>query len=216
VFAGGVEAGGSERKSFMTARQTARRDIVICVAGLTASGKSTVARRIADKFGLKYYSGGTALKELAVKLGYKAEGRGWWETAEGMRFFEQRLRDPRFDKQVDAELLKAAEQGNVVLDSWTMPWLSKVGFKVWIEVSAEERARRLARRDKVSVEEARKVLAEKDDKTKRVYVKLYGFKLGEDYSPFDLVLDTERLSSDETFETLCLVVKRLVLKERVD
>lgn len=201
----------------MTANQAAaKKDIVICIAGLTASGKSTVARRIADKFGLKYHSGGTALKELAVKVGYKAEGRGWWESAEGMRFFEQRLRDARFDKQVDAELLKVAEQGNVVLDSWTMPWLSEKGFKIWIEVSSEERARRLARRDKVSVEEAGKVLKEKDNKTKSVYEKLYGFKLGEDYSPFDLVLDTEHLSSSETFETLCLVIKRLVLKERVD
>jgi cytidylate kinase len=216
MLAGGVEAGGSERKPVMTAKQAAKKEIVICIAGLTASGKSTVARRLADKFGLRYYSGGAALKELAFKMGYKAYDRGWWETAEGMRFFEQRLRDARFDKQVDAELLKAAEQGNVVLDSWTMPWLSKVGFKIWIEVSAEERARRLARRDKVSVEEAEKVLSEKDDKTKLVYEQLYGFKLGEDYSPFDLVLDTERLSSDETFETLCLVVKRLVLKERVD
>jgi cytidylate kinase len=216
LFAGSFEAGGSERKRFMTAKQAAKKDIVICVAGLTASGKSTVARRLADEFRLKYYSGGAALKELAAKIGYKARDRDWWETAEGMRFFEQRLRDPRFDKQVDAELLKAAEQGNVVLDSWTMPWLSEKGFKIWIEVSAEERAKRLACRDKVSIKEAEKLLNEKDDKTKRVYEKLYGFKLGEDYSPFDLVLDTEHLRSDETFETLCLVIRRLVLKERVD
>lgn len=200
----------------MTAKQVAKKDIVICIAGLTASGKSTVARRIADKFGLKYYSGGTALKESAIKMGYKARDRGWWETAEGMRFFEQRLRDARFDKQVDAELLKAAEQGSVVLDSWTMPWLSEKGFKIWVEVSPEERARRLARRDKISAVEAEKILNEKDAKTKRVYEKLYGFKLGEDYSPFDLVLDTEHLNSSETFETLCLVIKRLVFKERVD
>jgi len=49
-----------------------------------------------------------------------------------------------------------------------------------------------------------------------VYEKLYGFKLGKDYSPFDLVLDTEHLSSNETFETLCLVINRLVLKRQVD
>ncbi len=200
----------------MTARHAAKKDIVICIAGLTASGKSTAARRIAEKFGLKYYSGGTALKELAAKLGYKVHGNTWWETSEGMRFLEQRLRDSRFDKQVDAEFLKASEVGNVVLDSWTMPWLSKRGFKIWIEVSAEERARRLVRRDKSSLKEAEKAIAEKDGKTKRLFERLYGFKLGEDYSPFDLVLDTERLSSNETFETLCLVIKRLVFRERVD
>jgi cytidylate kinase len=42
---------------------------------------------------------------------------------------------------------------------------------------------------------------------------LYGFKLGEDYSPFDLVLDSERLSTDEVFDVLCFVVEHLVLRQ---
>jgi len=197
----------------MTATPLAKRNVVICIAGMTACGKSTVARRLAEKYGLKYVSGGTVLKELAIRMGYKAQERGWWETTEGMRFFERRLRDFRFDKQVDAELLNWAEQGNVVLDSWTMPWLFKNGFKIWIEVSPQERARRLVRRDKMSLREAEKAITEKDRKTKRIYERLYGFKLGEDFSPFDLVLDTELLSANETFGTLSLVIDRLVLKK---
>jgi len=199
----------------MTAKQQmAKRNVVICIAGMTACGKSTVARRLAEKYGLKYVSGGTTLKELAIQMGYKAQGRGWWETTEGMRFLERRQRDFRFDKQVDTELLKWAEQGNVVLDSWTMPWLFKNGFKIWIEVSPQERAKRLARRDKISIREAEKAITEKDGKTKRIYERLYGFKFGEDFSPFDLVLDTELLSAKETFDTLSLVINRLVLKKR--
>jgi len=209
VFAGIVEAGCSERHLSMT---TAKKKIVICLAGLTACGKSTAARRLAQKYGLKYVSGGTTLKELALKLGYKTKDRGWWETTEGMRFLRQRLSDPKFDKQIDAQLLESAEQGNVVLDSWTMPWLSKKGFKVWLEVSPEERTRRLAHRDGISVKEAARIVSEKDGKTKHIYERLYGFKLGEDYSPFDLILDSESLTSDEVFDTLSLVIDRLVLK----
>jgi len=197
----------------MRTKPLAKRNIVICIAGMTACGKSTVARRLAEKYGLKYVSGGTALRELAIRMGYKAQERDWWETTEGMRFLERRLRDFRFDKQVDNEMLKWAEQGNVVLDSWTMPWLFKNGFNVWIEVSSQERARRLARRDKVSIREAEKAIKEKDGKTKRIYERLYGFKLGEDFSPFDLVLDTELLSANETFENLSLAIDRLVLKK---
>jgi len=191
---------------------TVKKKIVICLAGLTACGKSTAARRLAEKYGLRYVSGGTALKELALKMGYKAKDKGWWETREGMRFLEQRLRDPKFDKQIDDRFLGWVEQGNVVLDSWTMPWLSKKGFKIWLEVSPEERAKRLARRDGISVEEAARVIREKDGKTKRIYERLYGFKLGEDYSPFDLILGSESLTSDEVFDTLSLVIDRLVLK----
>ncbi len=191
---------------------TRNRKVVICLAGLTACGKSTAARRLAERFGLKYVSGGTALKEIALKLGYKARKRGWWESAEGIRFLKQRQRNPRFDKQIDAELLHWAARGNVVFDSWTMPWLSKTGFKIWLEVSAEERARRLTRRDGISLEGARRIIREKDSRTKRIYEHLYGFNLGEDYSPFDLILDSESLSSDEVYDILSFVVERLVLK----
>jgi cytidylate kinase len=197
----------------MTSKLLTKRNVVICIAGMTACGKSTVARRLAEKYRLKYVSGGTALKELAVQMGYKAQEKGWWETTGGMRFLERRLRDFRFDKQVDTELLKWAERGNVVLDSWTMPWLFKNGFKVWIEVSPRERARRLARRDKISIGEAEKAIVEKDGKTERIYERLYGFKLGEDFSPFDLVFDAELLSANETFEALSLVIDRTVLKK---
>lgn len=197
----------------MSSKHWPRKNIVICLAGMTACGKSTVAKRLAEKYRLKYVSGGTVLKELALRMGYKSRGRGWWETTEGRRFLEQRLRDFRFDKQVDAELSDWAQRGNVVLDSWTMAWLSKRGFKIWLEVSIQERARRLASRDRIGLTQAEKLIQEKDGKTKQIFEKLYGFKLGEDFSPFDLILDTEQLKPKDVFDTLSLVIDRLVLKK---
>ncbi len=191
-----------------------KRKIVICVAGLTGCGKSTVARRLAKKYGLKHLSGGRALKELAISTGYKSHGRGWWETNEGVRFLDYRLMDPQFDKRVDEQLLKWAERGNVILDSWTMPWLFKGGFKIWFEASPEVRARRLAKRDRISIKEAIAAIKEKDEKTRRIYDDLYGFKLGEDFSPFNLILDVNQLNAEEVFKTLCLVIDRLVLGKR--
>jgi cytidylate kinase len=190
------------------------KKIVICIAGLTGCGKSTVAKRLAENYGLRYLSGGMALKELAIKMGYKPRKRGWWETSEGMKFLEQRLKDPKFDRQVDEELLKRARRGNVVLDSWTMPWLFKGGFKIWFEASPDVRAQRLAKRDGISLKEAFKAVREKDEKTRRIYEDLYGFNLGEDYSPFDLILDVNRLDAEEVFQTLCLVIDRLVLEKQ--
>lgn len=189
-----------------------RKKIVICLAGLTACGKSTAARRLAEKYGLKYASGGLALMELALKIGYRAKDRGWWESPEGMRFLDQRLQNSTFDRKIDAQLLEWAEQGDVVLDSWTMPWLSKQGFKIWLDVSPEERAKRLTYRDGISLKRAKRIITEKDGKTKKIYERLYGFKLGEDLDPFDLILDSESLTSDEVFETLSLVIDRLVIK----
>jgi cytidylate kinase len=190
-----------------------QKKIVICVSGMTGSGKSTVAKRLADKYGLDYFSGGNALKTLAQEEGYNPDVTGWWETAEGLRFLQQRMGDPAFDKRIDEKLLELAEQGNVVFDSWTMPWLLKEGFKVWLEASPQVRAKRVMDRDSISIEEAVKALTEKDEQTRQIYKNLYGFDLGNDLSPFNLVLATDELKPDEVFHAVCLVTDRLVFEE---
>ena len=163
---------------------------------------------------LKYYSGGDALKALAAEEKYDTSSCGFWESPEGLRFIEKRAKDPKFDKAVDEKLLEYATCGNVLLDSWTMPWLVKSGFKIWLLASMEKRAERVAQRDKLSVEEALQMLKEKEAKTKAIYKQLYGFSLGEDFKPFDLVLDTDNLNADEVFQVLCNVVENVILQKK--
>jgi cytidylate kinase len=192
-----------------------KKKFVICISGMAGSGKSTVAKRLAEHYGLKYYSGGDALKAVAADIGYKTAGEGWWETAEGIRFLEERLNNLEIDRKVDEKLLEWADRGEVVLDSWAMPWLLKKGFKIWLEASKKVRAQRLAERDNISLGEALMFLNEKEAKTKTIYRKLYGFKLGEDYEPFQLILDVNLLSRDEVYEALRMAVDNLV-KQNVD
>jgi cytidylate kinase len=189
----------------------AEKKIVICISGMAGTGKSTLSKKLAEKYNLKCYSGGDALKELAKAEGYDVSRQGWWESLEGLNFLKERVIDPKFDKAVDAKLLEYAQQGNVLLDSWTMPWLLKEGFKIWLMASIEKRAARVAERDKITVNEAFKVLEEKESRTKAIYKKLYGFALGEDFAPFDLVLDTANLNAEEVFEVLCRVIDNVVL-----
>jgi len=188
--------------------------LVICICGLAGSGKSTVGKKLAEHYRLRYYSGGDALKALAVGEGYVSKESGWWETLEGLRFLRQRADDARFDKKVDEKLLELAHKGNVVLDSWTMPWLLPEGFKIWLEASAETRAKRIAKRDRITLKEALQALKEKETRTKQIYEKLYGFRLGEDFKPFHLILDTENLTAEEVYETIKTVIDNYVLKQR--
>lgn len=196
----------------MTTPCPSSKKIVVCICGMAGCGKSTLAKKIAEKYKLHYFSGGDALKALALEAGYKPVGRGWWESEEGMEFLKKRTQDSSFDRKIDEKLLQWAKQGNVVLDSWTMPWLLKSGFKIWLEASPEERARRIVQRDRISIEKAFSALEEKDAKTKAIYKRLYGFDLGEDFSPFDLILDVNQLSSEEVFQTLILVIDRLLCR----
>jgi cytidylate kinase len=194
------------------AKEKIKEPMVICISGMAGSGKSTLAKRLAEKYELKYYSGGDALKALAIEEGYKPLKRGWWETEEGARFLKKREENPKFDEMVDKKLLELAKQGNLVLDSWTMPWLLKKGFKIWLETSPEKRAERIANRDGISVKEALEALRNKEERTKAIYKKLYGFSLGEDFKPFHLILDTDNLKAEEVFQVLCTVIDNVIAK----
>jgi cytidylate kinase len=196
-------------------KKVKKQKIIICISGMAGSGKSTVAKRLAEFYGLKYYSGGDALKAVAAEMGHKTTGEGWWETAEGIKFLEKRLGNLEIDRKVDEKILDWANRGGVVLDSWAMPWLLKKGFKIWLEASEKVRAQRLAERDILGLEEALRVLREKEAKTKAIYKKLYGFKLGEDFVPFQLILDVDLLNKDEVFEALRLVIDNLVKNDIV-
>ncbi len=188
----------------------ATHKMVLCISGMAGTGKSTLAKKLAKKYNLKYYSGGDALKDLAKEEGYDISVAGWWESAIGLQFLQTRLSDPKFDRAVDDKLLSYADQGNVLLDSWTMPWLLKGGYKIWLEASFERRAARVAERDGMTYEEALKMLDEKESRTKAIYKSLYGFTLGEDLTPFDFVLDTDNLNANEVYEVLCQVIDKVV------
>lgn len=185
---------------------TAAKRTVICISGLAGTGKSTLSKKVAERYGLRYFSGGDVLKELAKHEGYDVSVQGWWESPEGLNFLNKRISDPKFDKEVDDKLLEYAQQGNVLLDSWTMPWLLKEGFKIWLDASFEKRVARVAVRDGMTVSQAVEVLKEKEARTKTIYKSLYGFGLGEDFKPFDFILDTDNLSANEVFEVLCKVI----------
>lgn len=181
--------------------------VVICVSGFAGSGKSTLCRKLAEALNLRYVSGGDGLKLLAIERGYSPGGEEWWETPEGFKFLEERLRNPEFDKEVDRKLLELAEGGNIVIDSWVLPWLYKGGFNIWLKARPEVRAKRLSERSKVSVEEARRMLERRDRESSDLYKRLYGIELGKDFEPFHLILDTSDLNEESVFRIALAAVK---------
>ncbi|HDJ26394.1 MAG TPA: cytidylate kinase [Candidatus Bathyarchaeota archaeon] len=186
------------------------RKMTICLSGLSGSGKSTVGRELARCYGLRYVSGGDALKEKARELGYNVDEPGWWEGPEGRAFLELRLRDPKFDEEVDAWLIERAREGGAVIDSRTLAHLFGEGIdlKVWLHASERVRAERVARRDGMSFEEALAAVRAKDERTREIYERIYGFGM-DDLSPYDLIVDTDNLGPGEVISTIRAVVEAL-------
>ncbi len=181
--------------------------IVVCISGFAATGKSTLGKKLAEVLGLRYLSGGDGLKMLAVERGYRPGGKEWWETEEGLRFLEERVRNPEFDREVDRKLLEEAEKGDVIIDSWVLPWLYQGGYNVWLKARLDVRARRMSKRSGVSVEEALEIIRKRDGESASLYRRLYGIELGRDFEPFHPVLDTTDLDDDAAFTIVLQAVR---------
>jgi len=176
---------------------------VICISGFAAVGKSTAGKMLARRLGLKYFSGGDALKALAREMGYRPIGAGWWETPKGLEFLRLRSRDPSFDKKVDRKLLEVCRRGGVVVDSWVIPWLFKGrSLNIWITADKKVRARRMALRSKIPVSKALRILNRRDRESAAIYRRIYGIRIGEDFTPFHLVVDTTRMTPEQVVDVM--------------
>ena len=181
----------------------------VIISGPPAIGKTTIAKGIGKEFGLRHLSGGDILKELAQDEGFDAGGDDWWDTFEGMSFLSHRQENSEFDKKVDAKLKKLFLEGNVVITSYTLPWIVEGGVKIWLAGSMENSARRMTVRDNLSKNDTVKIVKKRYDENKIIYKTLYGFEFGEDLSVFDKVIETDNLDAAHVLEVAKSTVREL-------
>ena len=93
-------------------------------------------------------------------------------------------------------------QGDVVITSYTLPWLTSNGISIWLEASKENRSIRLRSRDTVSLEESTKIVNKRDTKNQQIYEKLYSMKLGTDLSVFDIIIDTNDMNINQVCKSV--------------
>ncbi len=182
----------------------------IIVSGQPAIGKTTVARGLAKEFGLKSLSGGDVLKELAQEQGFKTQRDDWWDTPEGMKFLDQRKTNYEFDNKVDKKLKEIFLKGDVVITSYTLPWLVEGGIKIWLGGSQQNSAKRMQIRDNMSLQEALQIVKKRYDENKTLYKKLYGFDFGDDLSVFNIVIDTDGLDAHSVLKEAIQKVSELI------
>ncbi|HEX5458211.1 MAG TPA: cytidylate kinase family protein [Candidatus Nitrosotalea sp.] len=179
----------------------------VIISGPPAIGKTTIAKGLGDEFGLKYLSGGDVLKEMAKDQGFDTDRDDFWDTEEGMHFLNIRKTNPEFDKEVDQKLEKIFLTENVIITSYTLPWLVKDGIKIWLAGSHENSAKRMTIRDDISVQDALEIVKKRYDENKTLYHKLYGFNFGEDLSVFNTIINTDDLGPDQVLKQAKHAVK---------
>ena len=172
----------------------------IIISGPPAIGKTTIAKGLAKEFSLVHLSGGDILKELAEEIGFETKGDDWWDTQEGINFLSHRQKNSEFDKNVDDKLKKLFSKGDVVITSYTLPWIVKGGVKIWLAGSKENSTQRMITRDNLSKNDALEIVQKRYNENKVIYKTLYGFVFGEDLSVFDKIIETDDLNAEQVLE----------------
>jgi cytidylate kinase len=182
----------------------------IVISGWPAVGKTTIAAEIAKEFDFKVYNGGDILKLLAGDRGYSISGNDWWDTEQAKKFMAERKANLYFDKQVDQKLLEIVRLGKAVITSYTLPWLVQDAIKFWLKGSQDNRAKRMAKRDNLSLLQAKKIIKMRDDENKNIYRKLYVFNFGKDLNVFDFSLNTDLVDLDSLVEISKIIIRHLI------
>ena len=180
------------------------------MSGPPAIGKTTVAKGLAKEFNLNYLSGGGSLKELASEQGFSSSGDDWWDTEDGMKFLNQRKENSEFDKKVDEKLIQLFEKGNVVITSYTLPWLIDSGIKLWLDGTVENSAKRMQNRDNLDESSALAVVNKRFNENKLIYKNLYNFEFGDDLSVFDKIIQTDGINAEQVLEIAKTTVRELL------
>ena len=173
-----------------------KKGLTITVSGLSGAGKSLGARAIAEEFNLKYASAGEILRDEAKRRGISLE-----ELC--------KIREPEIDYAMDIRTLKLAMGGNVVIDGRLSGWVAGkwADVKVFYDCSLEVRAKRVAKRDKIPVEEAERRLKERDKADHEKYKKLYGID-SFDKSIYDIIINNDKLTKEEVKKLSISLVKK--------
>jgi len=157
--------------------------LIITLGGLPGSGKTTVARILADKLKMEYINAGDIFRNLAAKKGM---------TLEEFGFFAER--NPNIDKAIDKKLLEIARRDNVILEgrlAGIMLELNDVeALKVWLEAPLDVRVKRISGRDTKSTEAA---LADTQMREKSEWDRYYNIYHVDirDLSVYNLVIKTQ-------------------------
>ena len=178
---------------------------IIIIFGLTGSGKSTMANMLGKKLGLRVVHPSSILRDLLTgkkpNVKNSQENKGFWESSGGTKLFKHRLKVKQpLDFICDKILLKEISKGGLVMDSWTMPWLSNKGMKICLKATMMTRSRRVARRSGISIKTARAAILLRDTETRNLYKSRFDIK--KDNQVFDLVIKTDDLSQDEVLQVI--------------
>ncbi|MBI2174554.1 MAG: hypothetical protein HYU33_05100 [Candidatus Omnitrophica bacterium] len=171
----------------------------IIISGLTAAGKTTHSKILAERFRLRYV--GASMLALGRKnIDPQEISPDYWLTDEGISL----LHDVGPD--IDQALLELESDGvQTVFDCFFLPWLRhRPALCIWLESDFESRILKAIvshqGRGRFSGKELRERMRFKDDHSARMLKGQFGHDLYSDKQPFAHVIDISGFICEATSE----------------
>ncbi len=169
----------------------------ITLSGELGSGKSTVANYLISKMPFKIVSAGLLFRQLAAKHGMSAK--------EFNEFIES---DPKYDHYVDDTMAELGRTDEKIIFDSRMAWhFVPQSFKIYLYVDVDTATERIFN-DKGRVSEsysdketARQEIIDRRKSELLRYQNFYHCNL-DDYSNYDLIVDTSHATRDEVNELI--------------
>ncbi len=175
--------------------------MIISISGIHGTGKSTIAKKIAETLGYKYYSTGNAFREKAKEMNMTLE-----------EFTLHVEKHPEIDNELDEKIVLIAKEGNIVVDSQLSGFLLKsiATLRIILTCPLETRVKRMANRDGTSYEEKMEetIMREKSEADR--FKELYNIDLNDANQikeAYDVILATEGLSIEQVFDNAMHVIR---------
>ena len=187
--------------------------LLIVVGGPGGSGASTIARRLAKHFSLKFVYGGQLMRDLAKEKGFNS----LTEFLQSDLFTKNHS---EYDSFIDEKLVKESNVKNTLIDSKIFSALATMynipcTVKIWIEADLDVRTSRtlgkkgfddLTRKNS-NYERVSRNLEKRYQEDKKRFSKLYDIEFDNQRKYNDIVIDSSKQNPDETFNFILKLLK---------
>jgi cytidylate kinase len=164
----------------------------VTIGGLPGSGKTTVAKILANKLDLNYLNAGDIFRNLATKKGMTLE--------EFAVYAEQ---NPSVDQAIDNKLIEVARGGGAILEGRLAAFMvvreNLEARKIWLEAPLKIRAERICQREDKPLETALSEIQERERSEWDRYFNLYNIDLN-DLENYDIIIDSSTITADQVVE----------------
>jgi predicted cytidylate kinase len=172
--------------------------VTITISGSPGSGKTTVARLLAKKLGLKYFYSGKIFREMAEKYNMSLEEFG--------KYCEEHK---EIDNQLDDHQIEILKSGDVIAEGRIAGWLAHqnniAAVKVLLNADLETRSNRIVNREKGDVENRKQEILTREKSESKRYKNYYDIDI-KDNSIYDIVIDSSDKTPDEIVE---IIIKKI-------